>query len=352
VLQAALRADPHDGRACYYLGNLLYDRRRHEEAIQFWIRSVKLESSFSVAWRNLGIGYYNVLGKTEKARIAYERAFRAEPSSARLLFERDQLWKRLKVSPKKRLKTLQQHMQLVVQRDDLSVELSALLNQTGQHAEALATLLGRHFQPWEGGEGLVLSQFVRSHLAIGRAALKNDEPHRAAEHFRAALSPPHSLGEARHLLARQSDIHYWLGNAMLALGEGDAARELWHKAATFQGDFQEMQTRQFSEKTYDAALAWRQLGRRAKAERLLRNLLAYARDLAVRPAEIDYFATSLPTMLLFDDDLQYRQRTAALFLQAQALLGLGETTKGRRLLYKVLARDPNHALAADLLEGL
>ena len=57
-------------------------------------------------------------------------------------------------------------------------------------------------------------------------------------------------------------------------------------------------------------------------------------------------------MLLFDDDLQHRQKTTALFLQAQALLGLGEKAKARRLLKKVLARDPNHALAADLLEGL
>ena len=88
----------------------------------------------------------------------------------------------------------------------------------------------------------------------------------------------------------------------------------------------------------------------AKAEKLLKNLLAYARELETTPAKIDYFATSLPAMLLFDDDLQQRQKTTAFFLQAQALLGLGEKAKARRLLKKVLLRDPNHALAADLLE--
>ena len=71
---------------------------------------------------------------------------------------------------------------------------------------------------------------------------------------------------------------------------------------------------------------------------------------AKAPAEIDYFATSLPTMLLFDDDLRERQRTTALFLQAQARLGLGEKAKARRLLKKVLTRDPSHALAAELLQ--
>jgi hypothetical protein len=54
-------------------------------------------------------------------------------------------------------------------------------------------------------------------------------------------------------------------------------------------------------------------------------------------------------MLLFADDLQFRQETTALFLQAQAQLGLGKTTRAHELLRGVLGRDPNHALAADLL---
>jgi len=81
-------------------------------------------------------------------------------------------------------------------------------------------------------------------------------------------------------------------------------------------------------------------------------LLAYARKLQAAPAKIDYFATSLPTMLIFDDDLQFRQETTALFLQAQAHLGLGRRTKARTLLQTVLHRDPNHALAADFLREI
>ena len=76
-------------------------------------------------------------------------------------------------------------------------------------------------------------------------------------------------------------------------------------------------------------------------------MLAYAIRLQKAEAKIDYFATSLPTMLLFDDDLQFRQETAALFLQAQARLGLGQKVPAKALLSVVLKRDPNHALAAD-----
>ena len=54
-------------------------------------------------------------------------------------------------------------------------------------------------------------------------------------------------------------------------------------------------------------------------------------------------------MLLFEDDLQFRQETTALFLQAQAHLGLGRRSKALALLKIVLQRDPNHPLAADFL---
>jgi predicted Zn-dependent protease len=54
-------------------------------------------------------------------------------------------------------------------------------------------------------------------------------------------------------------------------------------------------------------------------------------------------------MLLFDDDLKYRQETHALMLQAQAKLGLGEKKPAINLLKRIMKRDPSHPLAADLL---
>jgi hypothetical protein len=113
-----------------------------------------------------------------------------------------------------------------------------------------------------------------------------------------------------------------------------------------------MSVRAFSEMTYYSALSWEKLGRRSRARKLLRELMAYARKLRGTPAKIDYFATSLPAMLLFDDDLPYRQETAALFLQAQAELGLGHQARAEALLRTVLRRDPNHAPAADFQRGI
>jgi hypothetical protein len=111
-----------------------------------------------------------------------------------------------------------------------------------------------------------------------------------------------------------------------------------------------MSIRSFSEMTCYSALSWIRLGRKAAGRQLLNELLVYARKLAKAPANIDYFATSLPTMLLFDDDLQFRQETTALFLQAQAQLGLGRRAKAKSLLRTVLRREPSHALAAEHLK--
>jgi tetratricopeptide (TPR) repeat protein len=312
---------------------------------------MKLEPANAIAWRNLGIGALNILQKPAQARRAYEAAVRANPRDARLLYERDQLWKRLGEKPTVRLRELEQHRALVEQRDDLNVELSALYNQTGQPAEALLITGLRKFQPWEGGEGAVLGQHVRTHLKLGRAALAAGKPREAAGLFLVALAAPDNLGEARHLLANASDIHFWLGEALAATGDAARARECWTRAATFKGDFQEMSVRAFSEMTYYSALAWQRLGQKARATKLLRALLGHARKLARTPAAIDYFATSLPTMLLFNDDLTARQRTTALFLEAQARLGLGQTAAARKLLRQVLRRDPAHAAAHDLLTG-
>lgn len=374
VLQFAIAANPRDARAPYYLGNLLYDRRRHQEAIALWEKSARLDPSFSIAWRNLGIGYFNVANKPARARAAYERALSANPRDARVLYERDQLWKRLGESPARRLRELESRRDLVAQRDDLTIEFCALLNTAGRHTDAVALLSARKFQPWEGGEGLALGQHVRTHLALGRAALRSaglalvgrpqlrpgdkrrpyaEEELRALEaartHFEAALAAPENLSEAKHLLANQSDIHFWLGCALEAAGDRPRPREHWTIAATFRGDFQEMSVRAFSELTYYSALALEKIGRRAEAKKLLRGLLAHARQLARTPAKIDYFATSLPTMLLFDDDLDRRQKISALFLEAQARLGLGERAAARRLLARVLRLDPGHAPAADLV---
>ena len=347
ILEAAIQANPQDANAHAALGHWLYDRRRHREAITHWEAAVHANPHDAIVWRCLGIAYFNVLGKPAKARAAYQKAIAAAPGDARLVFENDQLAKRLGDSPSKRLKVLAKSNDLLGTRDDLALELCTLYNQTGQPAKALAILTARNFQPWEGGEGGPMGQYIRAHLLLGRAA----DGAQAVEHFQAALTAPDNLGEAKHLLANQSDIHLLLGDALHAIGRRKEARSHWTIAAHAKGDFQEMSVRAFSEMTYYSAMALERLGEKAAAKSLLTDLLAHAKQLAKAEAKIDYFATSLPTMLLFDDDLLKSQRLTARILEAQARFGLGAHTKARAILKDILAENPNHALAADLIQS-
>jgi len=350
VLEAAIASNPNDARAPYYLGNLFYDRRRHREAIELWDKAAKLDPSNSIVLRNLGIGFFNILGQPDKARAAYDAAVEAAPGDARLRYERDQLWKRVGVSPDVRLTELRKRLDLIARRDDLTIEFCHLLNSVGLLEEAAEILEKRRFQPWEGGEGQALGVWARTQMALGRRAMAKGSPGEAKRNLEKALNPPENLSEARHLLANASDVWLALGDAHAALYEMEQAQAFWTMAADFKGDFQEMSVRLFSELTYFQALAQERLGRDAR--QTLAALDRYADELAKTPAKIDYFATSLPTMLLFDDDLQRRQENSARFLRAQAAAGLGQLDKAKALLDEVLQIDPNHAMATECLAGL
>ena len=351
ALEAALAANPDDARAHYYLGNLLYDKRRHQEAIAHWERAAALDPKFPTVWRNLGVAFFNVAGDRDRALAAFDLALRASPRDARIFFERDQLWKRTGVAPQARLAEMQRHRELVEARDDLSVELASLLNLTGQPRRALALLRGRRFQPWEGGEGLVLAQHARSLLILGREALAAGDTLSAQTHFREALENPANLGEARHLLANQAEIQYWLG---VAYAETDqhAATRCWQRAAESCQDFHDMSVRPISEVSYWSALALRQLQRTAEADALLMAIEEYADRLETEAPTIDFFATSLPAMLLFEEDLAARNRTSSIFLHAQVAAARHDQARAFRLLEQVLARDSNHGGAAELLSHL
>ena len=349
ILESAIAANPADARAPYYLGNLLYDRRRHMEAIELWERSAHRDSGFATVWRNLAFAYFNVCEDETRARHAFDRALEANPQDARILYERDQLWKRTATSPEDRLGELRRYPELLAGRDDLAVELATLLNATYASEEALEILKTRKFQPWEGGEGLVLSQWTRANLALGKKLLASGNPSAALSHFKQALLPPENLGETTHPLANQGETFYWAGVASAATGNTTEANIWWRKAASHRGDFQQMSVQPVSDMTYWSALALQRRGRPSEAHAMFLSIENHATALENELPKIDYFATSIPTMLLFREDMVRRNMIEAKFLRAQAYLGLERKSEALALLHTVLEMDHNHIRAADLL---
>jgi hypothetical protein len=94
------------------------------------------------------------------------------------------------------------------------------------------------------------------------------------------------------------------------------------------------------------------LGDDAAGRTVLASLTKFADQLARTEPKIDYFATSLPNLLLFDDDLGKRNRVEAELLGALAGHGLGDAKTATRQLEQVLDEDPNHQVAAEMLRWL
>ena len=345
VLESAIQLDPSLARAHYYLGNLYYDKRRYEDAIRCWRQAVELDETFSIPFRNLGIAEFNINRNPKAANEMYARAFAIAPNDARVLYEWDQLNKRAGLStPDERLRFLEAHLDLVRRRDDLTIEYITMLNQSQRWNSALEHLAARQFTPWEGGEGLVAAQYVHAHRALGLSALTENKPEEALRHFEAARHYPHNLGEGKHLLTLERDLDYFSGLATHGLDQSEPTREFWSAAAA--------PLATLSVHSYFRGLALRAMGREEEAVNAFSNLAAYAEGLAATKPVIDYFATSLPNLLLFEDDLDKRNRVDALLLSALGNDGLGNIEKAVRQLKQVLVEDPNHLFAAEMLRWI
>jgi hypothetical protein len=136
------------------------------------------------------------------------------------------------------------------------------------------------------------------------------------------MQPPEILAEAYHLLQAKTDVSYWTGKALRALGREAEAVVQFEASANEAGDFQAMAVTEHSELSYFRGLSLIELGREAEAQALFEGLKTFAAGELKREAVIDYFATSLPLLLVFEDDLDQAKQAHANKLLSLADQGL------------------------------
>jgi tetratricopeptide (TPR) repeat protein len=224
--------------------------------------------------------------------------------------ELDQLYKRLNHAPEIRLKFLQQFPALVNERDDLYLELASLYNILGNHEKAYELLMSRKFHPWEGGEGKVTGQYVFSLKEMAKRAIQHEEFEKAIDLLQKARVYPENLGEGKLYGAQENELLYWLGVAYDGLGETNKAFTCWQEAseglsqvsaAMFYNDQQ-------PETIFYQGLALRKLGLENEAIKRFHMLINFGKEHLHDKVKIDYFAVSLPDLLIWDDDLNERNR--------------------------------------------
>ena len=354
-----------DGKAPYYLGCLYYDKRQYDVAVKNWELSAKLDPKFPSVWRNLALARFNKQDRQEEAleymekafhldetdaRMLMEldqlyKAFHLDETDARMLMELDQLYKRLHKPHQERLDFLQKYPELIQQRDDLVLEEITLLNQLGRYEEAMAKLDAHQFHPWEGGEGKVSSQYQICRVELAKQALTGKSGAEKAIHLleECLTYPPH-LGEGKLYGAQENDFYYLLGVAYEALNEKEKALNCWQEAiigpqepaaAMYYNDAK-------PDKIFYQGLALRKLGREDEAHGRFFKLINYGKQHIYDKVVMDYFAVSLPDLLIWDDSLDTKNLIHCKYMLALGYYGMGDKDKALKYLSEVEELDNNH----------
>ncbi len=338
VLEAAREANPNDARAPYYLGCLLYDHQP-SRAIELWEHAMMLDENHPQTLRCLAEGYAKLKNDTTRADSLLRKAMISDPNDLRFPLEFDIVHESAGVPSGERLKTLEEHKDVVLIRDDVTARMISLYLLDGKYDDALKILHNRRFHVWEGNEGFVHSLYTDAHLLKGRTYLRSGDSKNALEQFHLASLYPQNLEMGEPLDGgRIAEISHWMGRAYKLMHDEDNALKAYRKSVTHE--------RKESALAYFQGLSWRELGEENKASEILSELVSYAQN-GMKGEEQDTFFDKFG-----QKESDSKRRSHLHYLCALGFLGLGEHDDARKELQAAININPNHLMAKVELQDL
>jgi tetratricopeptide (TPR) repeat protein len=315
VLRRALELEPHDGRAAYYLGNLLCSRGRVEEAVALWEQALKSQKGFSVLHRNLGRAYWKAHRDPDRAIARYRAALAAAPKDYKLYYELDCILTDCGLTEERR--ALMAGIPEELLANDVIAERVAMLHaDCAEFERTLAILRDGWFYPWEVYKGVRLL-YVDAWIGSGIQLEQQGRHKEAAEAYREVLKYPRNIGVGEPFFKTNAEALYRIGLALERAGDKAGARRAWQQAAAEKRPA-------WGALSYYQARALLKLGQRRQALDLLAGLLDWAEkgleQARGQPAENHYLA-------------------------GLALKGRGEPLRARAHFQAALAADPGHRRA-------
>lgn len=344
VLQDSIAHFPEGAKAYYYLGCLYYDRLQFDKAIDMWEKSESLDDSFPTVHRNLALAYYNKRNCPEKALQEMETAFSLDENDARVFLELDQLYKKTGVDFFERLKKYENHKAIIEERDDAMLEYVTLQNLVGMHKEAYDTIMSHTFRPWEGAEGRISDQYKIALLEIAKNKISVGGYEEAEQLLEKALVYPENLGEGKLEGTKDNHLYYYLGIVNQHLGKTGEAEDCFRKAE--QGDNEPAGVLYYYDQPADMilyqGLAHREMGDTKAAHACFNKLMDYGERHLNDEMKDDFFAVSLPDFMIFDDDMNRKNKAHCHYLMGLAYLGMKQKEKAGEQFQKALEYDFNH----------
>ena len=212
------------------------------------------------------------------------------------------------------------------------------------------TLCSKRF-PWEGGEGKVSSQYQICRVELAKQELAKQDKQERQDNINKAIRlleecleyPPH-LGEGKLYGAQENDFYYLLGVAYDALGQTEKAVACWQEAT--KGPQEPAAAMYYNDakpdKIFYQGLALRKLGREDEAHGRFYKLINYGKQHIYDKVVMDYFAVSLPDLLIWEDSLDIKNLIHCKYMLALGYYGMGDKEKGLRYLSEVENLDNNH----------
>ena len=333
VLRTAVAANANDGRAAYYLGNVLASLNRDQEALAVWRDAVKLDPANAIAQRNFARALWLVSQNREEAAAQYQRAINVSPNDFRLYIEFDKLLTELGAT-ERRIKLLEGAPSVVLAQSGAVQSLAGAYIDAGRFADAAALLAKTTFTSGEG-EDAALGLYRKAHLGLAKKYREAGDHLKAASEFAAVAEFPRNFGVGRPAMQSQAEYYVAAAREYEAAGKRDEAERWWQRAATEELNPPTQPEEPWSEHYYFKAVALDHVGRKADARKLYERLARLNNDQKMLETE-PWPATGAIRFVL----------------AGAALKALGRNDEARVALERALKLDPQNELAISQLAEL
>jgi tetratricopeptide (TPR) repeat protein len=356
VFQAAMKANPRDARAPYYLGNLLYDWQP-ELATKQWEASAALDPKFAIVERNLSVAYMHQKSGADisKAIAALEKAVSCDRRYPLHFAELDELYEQARTPIEKRLPLFEQNMSVVAQRDDALNRAISLKVAMGKYDEAIELLARRQFAVAEGANLNIVDQWINAHMLRGQRNVDAKRYKEALTDFQAAVEIPSNIPtESITVSARNSEVAYWMGVAYDGMGDPEKARQSWNKGAVPPETEPSRRPGQGANllvtgaQSYYQALSLQKLGQDSQAKTVFDDLVRSAEKVLQEPLEEAVQSGGGRRRLMSP---QTREATAH-YLAGLGYLGLKDMERARKEFTAAVQTSPDLLGARTALAAL
>jgi tetratricopeptide (TPR) repeat protein len=264
IFKTALKYNPSDGKAYYYIGNILYDRQP-AKAIESWENAVKYSPNLALAYRNLGWGYNQHAKDVKKAILFYEKAISLEKTEPIYYSELGTLYELDNTPIERRLQLFEGINDIVKKRDDSFIRQISILTLAGQPEKAVEYLKGKAFS-FREGSSRIREVSIDAQLSLGNKYFEQKNYQKALEHYLEAIIPDEEAGSARSG-NRNIQVYYYLACAYEALKNDAKAKQNYKLSA-------EQSTGASGTMRYYQGLSYLKLGNKTRADEIFKALVS------------------------------------------------------------------------------